>query len=157
MTVRPFAPDDRGTVREALAECGVFSEEEIRVAMEMVDCGLQGDYLLPAIESGGKVCAYACIGRAPLTTAAWYLYWICVHPSAQGKGVGSRLQSHIEKLVRQAGGNRLVLETSGRADYERTRLFYRGMGFTEAGRVPDFYKPGDDLVVFFKALEGADR
>ena len=48
------------------------------------------------------------------------------------------------------------LETSGRPDYEATRRFYRAAGFTEAGRVPDFYKPGDDCVVYYKALEAAD-
>jgi len=76
---------------------------------------------LPAIEMNGKVRGYACIGKAPLTAAAWYIYWICVHPSVQGTGVGRRLQGHIEQLVRAAGGERLVLETSGRAEYERTR------------------------------------
>jgi len=155
MIVRELAAGDRAAVREALVDSGAFSEEEVRVAMEMVESGLQGDYSLPAIEIGGTVRAYACIGRAPLTAAAWYIYWICVHPSAQGTGVGRRLQSHIEQLVREAGGNRLVLETSGRADYERTRRFYRNAGFTEAGRIPDFYKPGDDCVVYFKALERA--
>jgi ribosomal protein S18 acetylase RimI-like enzyme len=69
--------------------------------------------------------------------------------------VGRRLQARIEQLVRQAGGTCLVLETSGRADYEATRRFYRAAGFTEAGRIPDFYKPGDDCVVYYKALEGA--
>jgi len=155
MMVRELAEGDCAAVREALVDCGAFSEEEVRVAMDMVEHGLEGDYRLPAIELDGKVRGYACIGRAPLTVAAWYIYWICVHPSVQGSGVGQRLQSQIERLVREAGGNRLVLETSGRADYERTRRFYRNAGFTEAGRIPDFYKPGDDCVVYFKALERA--
>jgi ribosomal protein S18 acetylase RimI-like enzyme len=155
MTVRNLAAGDQAAVREALEECRVFSEEEIRVAMEMVEGGLTGDYSLPAVEIDGKVRGYACIGRVPLTRAAWYIYWICVHPSSQGTGVGRRLQARIEQLVRQAGGTRLVLETSGRADYNATRRFYRAAGFTEAGRIPDFYKPGDDCVVYYKALEGA--
>ena len=157
MIARELSAGDRAAVREALVECGAFSEEEVRVAMDMVESGLQGDYSLPAIEMDGKVRGYACIGRAPLTVASWYIYWICVHPSMQGTGVGRRLQSHIEQLVCEAGGNRLVLETSGRADYERTRRFYRCAGFTEAGRIPDFYKPGDDCVVYFKILEGGER
>jgi len=155
MIVRNLAAGDRAEVREALEECGAFSEEEVRVAMEMVEGGLQGDYSLPAVEIDGKVRGYACIGKVPLTMATWYIYWICVHPSSQGRGVGRRLQARVEQLVRQAGGTRLVLETSGRADYEATRRFYRSAGFTEAGRVPDFYKPGDDCVVYYKALEGA--
>ena len=156
MTVRDLVAADCAAVREALEDCGAFSEEEIRVAMEMVEGGLKGEYALPAVEIDGKVRGYACIGRVPLTKASWYIYWICVHPSMQGKGVGRRLQSRIEELVRQGGGTRLVLETSGRADYEATRRFYRAAGFIEAGRIPDFYKPGDDCVVYYKALEAAD-
>jgi ribosomal protein S18 acetylase RimI-like enzyme len=154
MTVRDLVAGDCAAVREALEDCGVFSQEEVRVAMEMVASGLEGGYSLPAIEIDGKVRGYACIGKAPLTVAAWYIYWICVHPSRQGTGIGRRLQARIEQVVRQAGGDRLVLETSGRADYEPTRRFYRCAGFTEAGRIPDFYKPGDDCVVYYKMLGG---
>jgi ribosomal protein S18 acetylase RimI-like enzyme len=157
MTVRPLAPDDRAAVRDALIECGAFSAEEVQVALDMVDSGFQGEYLLPAIEVEGKLRGYACIGRAPLTLSSWYIYWICVHPSVQGTGVGQRLQSYIEQLIREAEGTRVVLETSGRADYERARRFYQRLGFTEAGRIPDFYKPGDDCVLFFKVLEPGAR
>ena len=155
LIVRTLTADDCPAVREALVDCGAFNEEELHMAMEMVESGLSGEYLLPAVETEGHVRGYACIGKAPLTAAAWYIYWICVHPSVQGAGVGRRLQLHIEELVREAGGNRLVLETSGRPDYERTRRFYRHAGFTEAGRIPDFYKPGDDCVVYFKVLAKA--
>jgi ribosomal protein S18 acetylase RimI-like enzyme len=144
---------DREAVRAALVECAAFSDEEVRVAMEMVESGLAGDYTLIAIETDGTFRGYACIGQAPLTLASWYIYWICVHPSAQGMGVGRRLQAQIELVVREAGGERLVLETSGRADYERTRRFYHNAGFIESGRIPEFYKPGDDCVVYSKVLD----
>jgi ribosomal protein S18 acetylase RimI-like enzyme len=50
------------------------------------------------------------------------------------------------------GGERLVLETSGRPDYERSRRFYERAGFTVQGRIPDFYKPGDDCLIYCKIL-----
>lgn len=155
MIVRDLVPDDREAVREALIECGAFSPEEVKVALDMVESGLNGDYSLPAIETEGQVRGYACIGKATLTAGAWYVYWICVHPSFQGRGIGRRLQERIEEVVRAAGGDRLVVETSGRADYERTRCFYREAGFAVAGRIPGFYKPGDDCVIYCKVLQGA--
>jgi len=153
MTIRELVSGDRDAVREALAECRAFNPEEIRVALEMVDAGIEGHYSLPAVEIAGKVRGYACIGKAPLTARTWYVYWICVHPSAQGAGLGRRLQSHLEEFVLKSGGDRVVLETSGRPDYSRTRQFYRRAGFSEVGRIPDFYKPGDDCVVFCKVLD----
>ena len=152
MHVRQLAASDRDAVEEALVNCAAFSDDEVRVALEMVDSGLAGEYLLPAIEAAGTVRAYACIGKAPLTASSWYVYWICVHPSFQGQGFGRRLQTRIEELVRDAKGDRIVVETSGRADYARTRLFYEHGGFVAAGRIPDFYRPGDDCVIYCTAL-----
>ena len=151
--IRNLADEDRGPVEDALIACGAFTADEIRVALEMVQEGIAGGYLVPALEVDGIVRAYGCVGKAALTQSTWYLYWICVHPSYQRAGLGTELQAHIERLVRDNSGERLVLETSGRADYARTRRFYQQAGFAEAGRIPDFYKPGDDCVVYCKLLE----
>src|SRR4051812_14702185 len=115
MLARQLTAADRPAVEEALVACAAFSEEEVRVALGMVDQGLDGDYLLPAIEAEGAVRAYACIGQAPLTASSWYVYWICVHPAFQRRGLGRRLGEQIEQLARAAGGVRLVVDTSGRA------------------------------------------
>src|SRR5262249_54360117 len=100
MIVRDVLPEDRPAIRDALIECSAFSEEEVQVAMEMIDAGLENPYSLPAIEIEGRVRGYACIGKAPLSASAWYIYWICVHPAYQRQGVGRRLQERIEELVR---------------------------------------------------------
>jgi ribosomal protein S18 acetylase RimI-like enzyme len=157
--VRAFAAADRAAVEDALIDCGAFTAEEVGVALEMVDAGLGGDYALLAVEVSGLVRGYACAGRAHLTASSWYLYWICVHRRAQGAGVGRTLQAHVEDMVREWGGERLILETSGRPDYARARRFYRAAGFVEVGRIPDFYRAGDDCVVYCKVLdaEGAGR
>ena len=68
----------------------------------------------------------------------------------QGTGVGQALERSVENSVRHMGGERLVLETSGRPDYERSRRFYERAGFTVHGRIPDFYKPGDDCIIYCK-------
>jgi ribosomal protein S18 acetylase RimI-like enzyme len=150
--VRDLAAADRAAVEDALIDCGAFTEEEVRVALEMVDAGLGGDYSLLGVEMDGLIHGYACVGRAHLTASSWYLYWICVHRRAQGVGVGRTLQACVEDLVRGLGGERLILETSGRPGYARARRFYRAAGFVEVGRVPDFYRPGDDCVVYCKSL-----
>jgi ribosomal protein S18 acetylase RimI-like enzyme len=152
VTVRSLTAADRPPVHDTLVRSGAFHEEEIRVAMEMFDSGLAGDYSLLGIETGGHLRAYACFGKATLTVTSWYLYWFCVHPSVQGTGLGQELERAVEELVSHSGGERLVLETGGRPDYERSRRFYERAGFTECGRVPDFYRPGDDCVVYCKLL-----
>src|SRR5260370_226556 len=149
LTIRPFQASDREAVTGPLVDSAAFSEEEVHVAVEMVD---SGDYTVFAVELDGAVCGYACIGRTPLTLTTWHLYWICIHPRAQRRGAGTALQQHAEEFIRSQKGERLVLETSGRAGYERTRRFYERGGYQQAGRIPDYYKAGDDCVFYFKVL-----
>jgi ribosomal protein S18 acetylase RimI-like enzyme len=53
-----------------------------------------------------------------------------------------------------ARGERLLLvETSGLASFERTRAFYRKCGYNEEARIRDFYKAGDDKIVYRKGLD----
>lgn len=156
MNVRELVASDREAAHEALTDCGAFSAEEIGVALDMIDEGIASDakdsYALLAAEAEGKLRGYVCIGRTPLTASTWHLYWIVVHPSAQRAGVGQALQARTEDYVRARGGERLVLETGGRADYERTRQFYLSAGYEQVGRITDYYKPGDDCVLFCKSL-----
>ncbi|MFN7147332.1 MAG: GNAT family N-acetyltransferase [Myxococcota bacterium] len=156
MVIRPLAAADRAALDEALRRCGAFSDEEIVVANEVLDGGLEhgldGDYPHLVAEVDGRAEGYVCVGKTPMTRGTWHLYWICVHPRAQKLGVGRALQAAAEDFVRARGGERVVLETSGRPDYARTRRFYADAGYAEVGRIVDYYKPGDDCVYFCKAL-----
>ena len=156
IVIRPLEGRDSSAVREILCVSNVFTSEEVAVAIELVDegvaTGLAGRFSLFGAELDGIVRGYICIGRVVLTRGTWHLYWIAVHPSVQAQGIGRALQRHAEGFIRSLGGERLVLETSSRADYERTRAFYRVAGFAQCGLIPDFYRPGDDCIIFCKAL-----
>jgi ribosomal protein S18 acetylase RimI-like enzyme len=152
MLIRSAAPTDRGSVEEALTASRAFSDDELRVALELFDEGSSGGYWLFVAEIDTRVQGYVCLGQAALTQSSWYLYWICVHPCAQHHGVGRALQRHAETVVRAHGGRRLVLETSGRRDYDRARQFYQMAGYGQVGRIQDFYRDGDDCVIYVKPL-----
>jgi ribosomal protein S18 acetylase RimI-like enzyme len=153
MTIRPLEARDRPPVLAILAASQAFSRAELTAAEEILDLALSGD-LYPAfvLEVEGAVLGYICLSQATLTESSWYVYWICVHPDFQGRGAGRALNDYAEQFVRSRGGRRIVLETSGRPDYARTRRFYERAGYRIAGAVPDFYRDGDDLVVFWKPL-----
>lgn len=153
---RPLGPFDREAVQEALGACGAFSQEEIGVALELFDAGLAGDYVLFGAERDGRLRGYVCLGKASLTAASWYLYWMCVHPAAQRLGVGGALQLQAEAFVRSRGGERIVLETSGRPDYGPARRFYEKAGYLPVGRIPDFYRPGDDCLIYSKTVDRSE-
>ena len=156
IAIRPFRGSDRADVLEALRMCGVFSEQELVVAREVIDAGLEtgldGDYPLFVAEVDGRARGYVCVGKTPLTRGTWHLYWICVHPASQGLGLGQRLQIEAERFVRARGGERILLETSSTPGYAAARAFYEGAGYTIVGRVADFYKPDDDCVMYCKVF-----
>ena len=139
------------------ASTTVFNQEEVECVDELwqeyLSQGPQrsGYYFLVDKEAG-RLLAYACYGPRALTDRTYDLYWIAVDPTARRGGVGRRLLAASEEAVRQLGGRLLVLETSGLPSYEATRNFYLATGYTLEATLKDFYKDGDDMVIFTKRL-----
>jgi GNAT superfamily N-acetyltransferase len=146
-------------LRALVTATGFFSDEEIAVAVELIEerlaRGSASDYRFLFAEEEWRLTAYTCFGRVPLTRSSYDLYWIVVAPEAQGAGVGRALLARTETAIAALGGTALYAETSGRLQYTPTRSFYRRCGYREAAVLPDFYAPGDDKVVFEKRIEPA--
>ncbi len=58
-----------------------------------------------------------------------------------------------ETALAVLGQRVLLVETSGLPEFDRTRDFYRLLGYTEEARIHDYYAAGEDKVVFWKALQ----
>lgn len=148
---------DRPRVRELVVAAGNFNDAEVATAVELVDEALgkgdaSGYFFLVLEEDAGEraVQGYACYGPVPLTVGTYDLYWIVVDPAAQGKGHGRRLLEAVERRIRDAGGRKLLIETSSQESYAGTIRFYERSGYELAARIRDFYKVGDDKLVFAK-------
>lgn len=87
-----------------------------------------------------------------MTEGTWNMLLIAVDPAAQGRGNGSALTRSLEAMLAEKGARVLLVETSGLAAFEGTRRFYRRLGYVEEARIRDFYRAGEDKVVFWKAL-----
>ncbi|MHB1074225.1 MAG: GNAT family N-acetyltransferase [Gemmatimonadaceae bacterium] len=153
-------PGHRHQLRELLDATELFRDDEVEMALELFDEGISGrdrDYRWLAAFDGDRLLGAACWGPTPATEGTWDLYWIAVHPGAQGSGIGSALLDAAEAAVRRAGGRLLVVETSGRPDFASTRNFYRRHGYGDAARLEDFYAPGDARLTFVKRLAAGRR
>ena len=157
MRIRRLTPPDRGALCQLLADSGTFNDEEIRVALEVIDDALAEpgkDYhVLVAENADGQVASYVCYGPTPMTEATFDLYWIATHPDARGQGLASRLVRQMEAELASARTCTVRIETSQLESYGAARVFYERAGYAEVGRIRDFYKPGDDLITFAKRLE----
>ena len=149
-------PSDMQTVAEIVASTGFFSPAEVEIAVELVEDRLEfGDasgYFFVFAEQAGQVLGYTCYGPIAGTDGSFDLYWIANHCDHQARGLGRVLMQETERLIRDFGGRRVYAETSGRPQYEPTRVFYERLGFFRETHLHDFYAPGDDKVFFVKAL-----
>lgn len=99
----------------------------------------------------GRAAGWICWGPTPCTLGTWDLYWMAVDPALQHAGIGTALIREMER--RLTGLARLiVVETAGRSDYAGTRAFYEARGYHAVARIPQFYAPDDDQVVYLKYL-----
>jgi ribosomal protein S18 acetylase RimI-like enzyme len=159
MRIRRLAPPDRDPIQHLLRTAGTFTDEEVAVAMELVDGALGAlarDYRILVCEGEGEVIlGYVCYGPTPMTNGTWDLYWIAAHAAARGRGVGTRLVQEMEAELSQAGARIVRIETSQLDEYEAARSFYARLSYREVGRIRDFYRHGDDLVTLAKCLNEA--
>jgi ribosomal protein S18 acetylase RimI-like enzyme len=153
--IRPMAKYDRARVLDIINKTGFFRPDEIRVAEELIDIYLdqpgQKDYEVVVIEDEKpEVVGYLTYGLTSLTVGTYDLYWMAVAPEHQGKGYGKDLVRWLEEKIRADRGRMMVIETSSQPKYEPTRRFYLNLDYQEIARIPDFYGPGDDRVIYIK-------
>ena len=151
--LRHLAAADRRRIEEITRAVSVFRDDEVPVALEVFDGAVAGspDYVALGATVDERLVGWICWGPTPCTLGTYDLYWMAVDPAAQAAGIGTALLREMEG--RLAGSARLiVVETAGRPDYRPTRAFYESRGYRKASVIPDFYAPGDDQVVYVKAL-----
>jgi ribosomal protein S18 acetylase RimI-like enzyme len=156
--IRKLAKEDRNVLKDILVNTNHFNDEEISVALELIDLYLndpnQKDYIIYVYsdDDTGKTAGYICYGRRPLTEGTYDLYWIAVDPNIHGKGIGSKLVGFMEEDISRLGGKLILIETSGKADYKGERGFYEKNGYSVQTVIKDFYRNGDDLFIYHKYI-----
>ena len=153
--IRPLQLRDRAALHQLVTRDGLFTREEVSVALELVDGALAepgGEYRALVAELDGALAGYVCYGATPMTDGTWDLYWIVTHPDARGQGVARALVARMEEELRALGARLVRVETSRLDGYGAARAFYERMRYPICAVLPDFYRPGDDLIVMLKRL-----
>lgn len=153
--IRPMQARDKTPVLGLIRATGFFTADEVGVAEELMDVYLdrpdQKDYGVVVVEGDdGAPAGYMTWGPTPLAEDAYDLYWMAVAPSEQGKGRGKELVRWLEAEVGRRRGRVIIIETSSQPKYHGTRQFYIDLGYKEVARIPDFYRAGDDRVIYAK-------
>ncbi len=153
--IRPTIREDHDALLEILKSTGNFTEEEIKIADELLN-----SYFAHSLDSGywtytavnDKIGGYICYGPTPLTLGTFDVYWIAVDPTMQGEGIGSEMLNFAEDDISRHNGRLITIYTSSQEKYSPTRNFYLKRGYHEGARIRDYYRPGDDLVIYVKQI-----
>lgn len=157
--IRKVGAKDKDVIESIIRNNENFTDEERDCAVELLDIYLKdtakGEYIFVcAADETDKPLGYVCYGNVPFTDGVYDMYWIAVDPPWQGKRVGKTLVKHLENILKHENARMIIAETSSQPKYDKTRLFYEKSGFVEASRIKDFYRVGDDKIVYIKQLKG---
>ncbi|OKH52865.1 hypothetical protein NIES2101_13315 [Calothrix sp. HK-06] len=146
---------DREGILEVIQAVGLFTAPEVEFMSGLVDSFLNGEqedshYWVVAEKDGVQGVGY--YGPENFAQEVYNLYFIGVKPDKQGQGVGASLVKFIENHLHELKQRILLVETSGLPEFEKTRQFYLKQGFVQEAVVREYYKAGDDKVIFWKKL-----
>ncbi|MCX5876443.1 MAG: GNAT family N-acetyltransferase [Deltaproteobacteria bacterium] len=156
ITIRPIVAEDRTQLLRLVERQDNFNSQEVEVAIEVIDDTLdptKNDYsILVAVreEQGGV--GFICYGDIPMTDRRFDLYWVAVDPALGRQGIGRLLLARMEAELRAQGPAKVYVDTSSTPGYDSARTFYEKNGYQVACVLHDFYRDGDDKVIYFKEL-----
>ncbi|MDJ0377998.1 GNAT family N-acetyltransferase [Cryobacterium sp. PH31-L1] len=154
--IRPATPDATSDMIDLLVACRMFDRDDSSVLTELFSDffdskSSEGHALLLNIEDD-ILRALAYFQPMPAADRVWDLTMIAVQPDVQGRGFGAHLITAVEETLRSQGARLIIVDTSATEQYDLARKFYAKQGYTEEGRIRDYWADGDDKIVFRKLL-----
>ena len=154
--IRPVGGEDLDASVELLIALELFQAGEIeQIRMDLASFFARKDgreFWIVDDDPRVGLSGIAYCAPEKMTDGTWNLYLIGVHKDRRGNGRGTMLLREVERMAAGRDGRVLLVETSGTDGFEKSRAFYNNAGFREEARIHDFYKDGDDKIVFWKAL-----
>lgn len=149
ISIRPVVdPDEAFAIAQSLP--GSFTA----AGLELVQVALAEETVYGAYADGG-LAGFA--SYKTLNEDAIELTWLAVSPRYQGSGIGTRLVT--ESLAAVGRPYRIcevktLAETHPDPGYQRTRAFYRRLGFVSVEIIDPYpgWEPGNPCQIFVKCL-----
>lgn len=146
---RPIAAPDVPALKDIITTAELFPADMLD---NMIAPYLSGEDDPSIWLTDSSVSCIAYCAPEMMTEGTWNLLLIAIHPRKQRTGLGAALVEYLETDLRERDARLLIVETSGMPEFTGARAFYPARGFTREAVIRSFYGPGDDKIVFWKAL-----
>ena len=156
--LRSPLPSDTPALLKIAANSGLFDPHEAEALLGRTLTRFHasslpaGHTITVAATSDDDVLGWTYLAPDEHADRVWNFWWIGVAPARHGSDVATALLRRAETVAREAGSRILVVETSDGEALGRARRFYAREGYSDCGRVPDFYALGEAKIVFCKRL-----
>jgi ribosomal protein S18 acetylase RimI-like enzyme len=153
ITIAPIKPKDREQLVQIIKRQKNFLKCEIDIAIEVIDATFhpKEDYrVLAAADPQQRMLGFVSYGPIPLTENRFDLYWIAVDPQQGRHGIGTMLLAEMEKRLSGSAPVHIYIDTSSTEGYLPARSFYEKQGYEIVAHMQDFYRNGDDKIVYRK-------
>ncbi len=155
IAIAPLLPADREKVVALIKKHDNFLQCEIDIAVEVIDGTFkpeEGYRTLVATDKRQQLHGFISYGPIPLTENRFDLYWIAVDPELGRHGIGTILLREMEKDLRREGPGHIYIDTSSTEGYLPARRFYEKNDYQIVAHLKDFYRTGDDKILYRKLI-----
>ena len=149
--VRETLPSDLEALENVIEASGLFPAELLTPMIEPYFVGNEGGTIWLTLITTKPIGLLYCAAEK-FAEGAWNTLLIAVHPDFQNAGHGAALVLHLEAELRSRGARLALVETSSLDEYAQARAFYRKLGYHEEARIREFWAPGEDKLIFTKAI-----
>jgi ribosomal protein S18 acetylase RimI-like enzyme len=150
--IRPITQADLEDLKNVVDSCELFPSEYLA---EMIDDYLHNpdtqDLWFTCIDDHKAIAIGYCVPEK-FTDGTYNLLAIGVARDTQRKGIARDMMQYIEHQLKQKDGRILIVETSSDDAQAAARNFYTRLGYLQTAIIPDFWKEGEDKIVFWKKL-----
>ncbi len=152
MNTRETRPLDIPALQHIVEESGLFPGDMLPGMFESAQTEGPEQVVWLTCEQNGKPVAFCFAEKEALTQSTWNMRAIAVHPAVQRTGAGRALLKTLEARLLKHEQSLLIVDTSGTDTFAFARAFYKSCGYELEARIRDFWSPGDDKIIFRKAL-----
>jgi ribosomal protein S18 acetylase RimI-like enzyme len=150
--IRPIVKADLIDLKEVLDSSELFPSEYLdEMISDYFDNPETHDFWFTCVDQNKPV-AIGYYVPEKFTEDTYNLLAIGVSKNVQRKGIASKMMHYIEGYLNKNLGRILIVETSSDDAQIGARNFYKKIGYEEVATIKDFWKDGEDKIIFRKRI-----
>lgn len=150
--IRPVVKSDINDLKIVVDSSELFPSEYLdEMTSDYFNNPETQDIWFTCIDNDKPVAIGYCVPEK-LTDGTYNVLAIGVNKDFQRQGIAREMMNYIEQFLQKSDGRILIVETSTDDAQIGARVFYENIGYKNIATIKDFWKDGEDKIVFWKRI-----